>query len=79
MPLGNEQSNLPLSVFMSSDMRAMLQGKVLILITNSGFEYTDKMMSYAFNSFLPSGKKWRDLFDMVRGYMSQGCLYNLAV
>lgn len=37
-----------------------------MLITNSDYEYTNKMMSYAYNPFLPPGMKWRDLFDMVR-------------
>lgn len=40
-------------------------GKILMLITNSDYEYTNKMMSYAYNPFLPPGMKWRDLFDMV--------------
>ena len=37
-----------------------------MLITNSDYEYTNRMMSYAYNPFLPPGMKWRDLFDMVR-------------
>lgn len=36
-----------------------------MLITNSDFNYTQKMMSYAYDEFLPEGKTWRDLFDMV--------------
>lgn len=40
-------------------------GKTLLIITNSEFEYTDKMMSFAYDRFLPEGMKWRDLFDMV--------------
>ncbi len=39
-------------------------GKKLLLITNSEWEYTNAMMSYAFNPFLPTGN-WRDLFDIV--------------
>lgn len=42
------------------------QGKTLLLITNSDFTYTNKMMSYAYDEYLPEGKTWRDLFDMVR-------------
>jgi 5' nucleotidase family len=42
------------------------QGKILMLITNSDFAYTDKMMSYAYDEYLPEGKTWRDLFDMVQ-------------
>ena len=40
-------------------------GKQLLLITNSDYEYTDRMMSFAYNRFLPHGMKWRELFDMV--------------
>ncbi|PNW73801.1 hypothetical protein CHLRE_13g573150v5 [Chlamydomonas reinhardtii] len=40
-------------------------GKQLLLITNSDYEYTNKMMSFAYDPFLPSGMRWRDLFDMV--------------
>jgi 5' nucleotidase family len=43
-----------------------MQGKILMLITNSDFSYTDKMMSYAYDEYLPAGKTWRDLFDMVQ-------------
>ncbi|MBW2733619.1 MAG: HAD-IG family 5'-nucleotidase [Deltaproteobacteria bacterium] len=42
-----------------------LSGKKLVLITNSEWEYTRFMMSYAFDRFLPEGVKWRDLFDVV--------------
>ncbi|XP_020593552.1 cytosolic purine 5'-nucleotidase isoform X2 [Phalaenopsis equestris] len=40
-------------------------GKKLLLITNSDYHYTNKMMHYAFNRFLPNDMGWRDLFDMV--------------
>jgi hypothetical protein len=40
-------------------------GKMLLLITNSDYEYTERMMTYAYDRFLPEGMKWRDLFDMV--------------
>ncbi len=40
-------------------------GKKLILITNSEWEYTDSMMSYAIDSFLDNGMTWRNLFDLV--------------
>lgn len=40
-------------------------GKKLLLITNSDWEYTNAMMSYAFGGSLPGGMKWRDLFDVV--------------
>ncbi|KAL2922320.1 Cytosolic purine 5'-nucleotidase [Bienertia sinuspersici] len=40
-------------------------GKKLLLITNSDYFYTDKMMRHSFNRFLPNDMGWRDLFDMV--------------
>lgn len=36
-----------------------------MLITNSDYHYTNKMMSFAYNRFMPHGSTWRDLFDMV--------------
>ncbi|KAL8244441.1 hypothetical protein R6Q59_010699 [Mikania micrantha] len=40
-------------------------GKKLLLITNSDYIYTDKMMRHSFNKFLPNDMNWRDLFEMV--------------
>ncbi|XP_022723022.1 5'-nucleotidase domain-containing protein 4 isoform X2 [Durio zibethinus] len=40
-------------------------GKRLLLITNSDYHYTDKMMQHSFKRFLPNDMGWRDLFDMV--------------
>jgi HAD superfamily 5'-nucleotidase-like hydrolase len=41
-------------------------GKKLLLITNSDWPYTQAMMAYAFDRFLPAGTPcWRDLFDVV--------------
>jgi hypothetical protein len=40
-------------------------GKMLLLITNSDYEYTARMMTFAYDRFLPGGMTWRDLFDMV--------------
>jgi hypothetical protein len=40
-------------------------GKRLLLITNSDYLYTNKMMQYAFDKYLPDGMSWRTLFDMV--------------
>jgi HAD superfamily 5'-nucleotidase-like hydrolase len=40
-------------------------GKKLMLITNSEWDYTRAMMSYAFDRFLPSGMTWRELFDLL--------------
>ncbi|KAK7328570.1 hypothetical protein VNO77_22682 [Canavalia gladiata] len=40
-------------------------GKKLLLITNSDYHYTDKMMHHSFNQFLPNDMGWRDLFVIV--------------
>jgi len=40
-------------------------GKKLLLITNSEWDYTNAMMTYAFDRFLPDGMTFRDLFDLV--------------
>lgn len=40
-------------------------GKKLMLITNSEWKYTEFMMDYAINQFLPEGTSWEDLFDIV--------------
>ncbi|CAD6213077.1 unnamed protein product [Miscanthus lutarioriparius] len=40
-------------------------GKKLLLITNSDYHYTNKMMNHASNRFLPNDVGWRDLFEMV--------------
>ncbi|HWL44184.1 MAG TPA: HAD-IG family 5'-nucleotidase [Ilumatobacter sp.] len=45
-----------------------LAGKRLLLITNSGWPYTQPMMRYAFDGVLATqapGTTWRDLFDLV--------------
>jgi HAD superfamily 5'-nucleotidase-like hydrolase len=40
-------------------------GKRLLLITNSDWNYTQAMMSLAFDPLLPAGASWRSLFDLV--------------
>ena len=45
------------------DQRAA--GKKLLLITNSEWSYTARMMAFAFEPFLPAGMGWRSLFDLV--------------
>jgi 5'-nucleotidase len=40
-------------------------GKQLVLITNSDWTYTRAMMTFAFDRFLPEGKTWRDLFELI--------------
>ncbi|MSP24728.1 MAG: HAD family hydrolase [Myxococcales bacterium] len=39
-------------------------GKRLVLITNSEWEYTQAMMQFAFDRFLPAGTTWRELFEV---------------
>ena len=40
-------------------------GKRLMLITNSEWEYTVRVMEHAFDPYLPAGMAWRDLFAAV--------------
>ena len=40
-------------------------GKKLLLITNSEWYFTQSMMRFAFDRFLPDDMTWRDLFDIV--------------
>jgi HAD superfamily 5'-nucleotidase-like hydrolase len=40
-------------------------GKRLMLITNSEWEYTKRIMAHAFDPYLPEGLGWRDLFDAI--------------
>ena len=42
-----------------------LAGKHLLLITNSDWTYTQKMMSWCFDHQMPDDQTWRDLFDVV--------------
>ncbi len=40
-------------------------GKRLLLITNSDWDYTSRIMEHAFDPHLPAGMSWRDLFEAV--------------
>jgi HAD superfamily 5'-nucleotidase-like hydrolase len=40
-------------------------GKRLMLITNSEWSYTEAMMTYCFDRFMPNGMKWKDIFEIV--------------
>jgi 5'-nucleotidase len=40
-------------------------GRKLLLITNSEWSYTRDILTYAFDRFLPAGRTWRSLFDLV--------------
>ncbi len=62
-----------------------LAGKELLLITNSEWSYTQKMMSWTFDRYMPSGDTWRDLFDIVivsaskpRFFSERGPIYRVV-
>jgi 5'-nucleotidase len=40
-------------------------GRKLLLITNSEWSFTAKMMAHAYDRHLPEGMTWRQLFDLV--------------
>lgn len=40
-------------------------GKHLMLITNSDWEFAQRMMALSFDPYLPTGETWRDLFGTV--------------
>jgi HAD superfamily 5'-nucleotidase-like hydrolase len=40
-------------------------GKKIFLLTNSQYNYTDLLLKYAINPFLPEGERWQDLFEFV--------------
>lgn len=40
-------------------------GKSLLLITNSEWSFTARMMAHAYDRHLPAGMTWRQLFDLV--------------
>jgi len=40
-------------------------GKKLLLITNSEWTYTNALMTWAFDRFLPAATTWRDLFALI--------------
>lgn len=40
-------------------------GKKLLLITNSDYKYTKKIMDFAYAPFMNNGEKWEDLFEFT--------------
>lgn len=57
---------------------AAVQGKLLLLITNSDYEYTNCMMKFAYDRYLAAeGMQWRDLFDMVSREFCPCCVARL--
>jgi len=62
-----------------------LAGKELLLITNSEWAYTQQMMTWTFDRFMPNGTTWRDLFDIVivaaakpRFFSEKGPIYRIV-
>lgn len=62
-----------------------LAGKELLLVTNSEWWYTQKMMSWCFDESMGPGQTWRDLFDIVivaaakpRFFEEQGPVFRLV-
>ncbi len=46
-------------------LRLALNGRRLILLTNSDWEYTRSICSFLFDGLLPGLESWRNLFDLV--------------
>jgi len=62
-----------------------LAGKQLLLITNSEWWYTQRVMSWCFDKTLGPDRTWRDLFDLVivaaakpRFFSGRGPIYRLV-
>ncbi|MBI9098999.1 MAG: HAD-IG family 5'-nucleotidase [Spirochaetaceae bacterium] len=57
-------------VMTDPDVAKMLEryldyGKKLMIITNSDYEYSRKLLDYAITPFLQKNKSWHDIFDIV--------------
>ncbi len=66
-------------------MDQRLAGKELILITNSDWSYSQQIMTWCFNRFMPDGQTWRDLFDLIivaankpRFFSDVGAIYEVV-
>ena len=46
-------------------MDQRLAGKELLLITNSDWSYSRRIMSWCFDRFMPEGQTWQNLFDLI--------------
>jgi len=60
-------------VIKDPDVTRMLEryidyGKKLMIITNSDYGYTKKLLDYAINPYLQNHKKWQDVFELVITY-----------
>jgi HAD superfamily 5'-nucleotidase-like hydrolase len=50
---------------MKNILKFMKHDKEFFLVTNSDFEYTNTLLTYAIDEFLPEGQKWTDIFKWV--------------
>lgn len=41
------------------------EGKILMIITNSDYDYTRVLLDYCINPYLAEGQSWQDIFDYV--------------
>jgi HAD superfamily 5'-nucleotidase-like hydrolase len=62
-----------------------MAGKQLLLITNSEWSYTQQMMTWTLDRFMPNGETWRDLFDVIivaaakpRFFSESGMIYRVV-
>lgn len=46
-------------------LKFIKHGKEMFIVTNSDFEYTNTLLSYAIDDFLPEGQRWNDVFKWV--------------
>lgn len=53
-------AELPLALL---DLRSA--GKLTLLVTNSEWDYTQRLLRYSLEQHLPAGTSWRSLFDLV--------------
>ncbi len=63
-------ANLDKYIFKSEELvknilKFIKHGKELFIVTNSDFQYSNILLSYAINEFLPDNKKWNDVFKWV--------------
>jgi 5'-nucleotidase len=46
-------------------LQQLESGKTLFLLTNSGFEYTDRLLNFVFDEPTEDFKSWRDYFEFI--------------
>lgn len=63
-------NNLDKYIFKRKDLidnmlKYIKHGKTFFVVTNSDFEYTNVLLKYAIDEFMPKGQTWMDLFKWV--------------